>query len=356
MKRRTFLLGMCAACCGTTRHEPMTTSKSNRPPMPAPETPGAGVKDMKMFASQLRASPIAFHGDMLVQSVGGELVAWDAATMRRTSTWALPHRHFCFAQEGTLIAFGFPRGGPESAVHRIAGGKSTTAKGPILPSGGTNVVLPGRSPDELVVSAGDHIYVLRARGGAFEVETMFDHPHPTAANRDQLIALGEGRTVAMNQGSGVRLLALDPESTAAYPTPDRRLMHVAAATRGRIWYSFATTAEDWNAHRLVLAPVDTPMSDERTVDFAPGRIVHLASHGSAAAALVITLGATKATWSVVVIDESGKERWRADVPDDGSAHGALNRAFIALGDRRAVLASHDGKLLAWDASTGGPLR
>lgn len=49
---------------------------------------------------------------------------------------------------------------------------------------------------------------------------------------------------------------------------------------------------------------------------------------------------------------SGGARWRAEVP---GADPALVHGFVALGDRRVVLAAHDGTLRAWDAATGTPV-
>lgn len=63
----------------------------------------------------------------------------------------------------------------------------------------------------------------------------------------------------------------------------------------------------------------------------------------------------KLWWSIAVFDETGRERWRAEVPEAFSPGGALNYGFIAIGERRVVLATADGALLAWDAATGTPV-
>jgi outer membrane protein assembly factor BamB len=310
------------------------------------------MHDTTLLESQTQASPLAFRGDVLVQSVGGELRAWDTITMQRTDTWTLPHRHFCFVQDGTLVAFGFPPNARSSAIHRIKNGKVTTSPGPILPSGGTHVVLPARSADEVYVSVREDIYLLQTS----EIAAVLKHPRPYGHNRDQLISRGDGRLVGCGHETG--FCVIEPRNGTVYPTPDRYVMHLAAATRDRIWYSYAVVTEDWNAHTLILAAVDKPMTAECTIDVAPGRIVHLASHGDTVAALVITVRDDKLWWSIVVIDETGRERWRAEVPDafsTVSTVGMLIRGFIAIGDRRVVLAVSDGTLLAWDAATGKPV-
>jgi hypothetical protein len=339
VNRRSFLLGVCAACSGPTRNEPRRKPK-RVDPMPSP-----AVQDNTLAMSQVRASPLAFRGDLLVQSTGDELRAWNAITMQRTDTWRVPHQHFCFVQDGTLVAFGFAKGAG-TTIHRIANGKVSAVDGPIVPSGGTNVVLPARSPDELYVSAGEHIYLVR---GA-DVEAILAHPAPHQWNRDQLIGRGDGRIVGRDHENGFHVL--DPKTSTRFPTPGRIVVHLVAATRDRVWYSYETRAGgEGNARTLVLAPVDKPTTDEHAIDFTPARIVHLASYGDTVAALVLALR-DKAEWSVVVADETGRERRRIAVPQGDPA---LVHGFVAIGANRVVLASHDGNLLAWDTATGSPV-
>ena len=60
--------------------------------------------------------------------------------------------------------------------------------------------------------------------------------------------------------------------------------------------------------------------------------------------------------AVIVIDETGTERWRADVPDTFSPRSdSLSHGFLAISDHRVVLARHDHTLFAWDAATGKPI-
>jgi hypothetical protein len=141
-----------------------------------------------------------------------------------------------------------------------------------------------------------------------------------------------------------------------YAMPERAPLHLAAASSQRLWYSYAA-AQPWNANLLVLAGVASPMVVEHSVDFAPGRITHLASGGGAIAALVFTMRAIDdLRWTVVVIDERGRERWRADVPAAFNPGGsALTQAFVAISDHRVVLSRFDDELFAWDAATGKPI-
>ncbi len=107
---------------------------------------------------------------------------------------------------------------------------------------------------------------------------------------------------------------------------------------------------------LVLAQLATPMSAVVQFDFAPARIVHLASGGGAAVALLAALrGVGDVQWQVVVVDETGAERWRRVVPATFGPNGALAAGFVAMSEHRVVLAGPDHAILAWDAAKGMPV-
>ena len=268
--------------------------------------------------------------------------------MQATATWSLPHRHFCFAQDGTLYAFGSVPGSSSDFLHRISKDKVDSLP-LILPGLRTKVVLPARTPDEIYVTSEDKIYVVRITASAAEVDAILNHPSPLGETRDEWISRGDGRLISNGES---RIHTLDRKGTAEYATGDRRLMHIAGATADRIWYSYSQGKEDWNAHTLVLAPVDKPLSDVRTIDVAPARVVHLASYGDLVATLLFSMRSLDdMTWSIAVFDESGKERWRTDVTDLFAPRGILNNSFIAIGPHRVVIAARD-KLLGWDVANG----
>jgi hypothetical protein len=350
VKRRTFLLSLGMLACSSPA---TTTTMPKRKPKPKrkPTMTDIGVRDTLFLESQRQASRLAFHGDTLVQSTGDELRRWNATTMQRTDTWNVPHRHFCIVQDGTIFAFGAPRS-VSSDLHRIANGNVELLQ-LIVPGLGRLVLLPARRADEIYVASGEHVYLVRVTRSAAEVDKILKHPAPFAANRDQWISRGDGRLICADVAS---VHALDVSNSNEYSTQKRHLIHLAAASGDRIWYSYGTLPEDWNAHTAILAPVDQPMSAAVTLDVAPARFVHIASYGDTLAALLTTVRSLEdITWSVAVFDEKGREHWRADVPSDFALHGALNSAFIAIGPSRVVLASPDGKLLAWDAGSGKPV-
>lgn len=350
MKRRTFLLGVgLIACSGPATTTKMRTRKPKPPRQPSTD---AGLHDLTHLRSQRGASRVAVQGDVVISSVGNDLDRYNATTMQRTDTWTIPHRHFCFAQDGSVLTFGWEPHATSAVIHRIVNRAIETLSGPLLPGANTVVLLPGRSPDELYASIRDEIFSLRV-GARVELEKILKHPVPNSTERDQLISRGDGRLVAID-ASGV--YAIDPSNTSVAPIPKRYPIHLAAGTGNRIWYSFATLPEDWNAHTLICAPVDQPISAVTTIDVAPSRFVHIASHGDMLAGLLTTVRSLDdITWSVAVFDEKGRERWRADVASDFASQGALNSAFIAIGPTRVVLATFDGKLLAWDAANGKPI-
>ncbi len=349
MNRRSFLLGLGAVACSGS-----ATTRQARPRKPE-QQPQAGtecvLRDLTHLQSQRRASRLALHGDVLVVSVGSDLHRYDATTMQRTDTWTIPHNHFCFVQDGSVLTFGWEPHATSAVLHRIANRSIETLHGPILPGANMVVLLPGRSADELYASIRDEIYSLLV-GARVDVDKILEHPAPRSETREQLISRGDGRLICIDS-SGVYVI--DASNTTTSAIPKRYPIHLAAATGDRIWYSYATLPEDWNAHTLNLAPADQPMAAAATLDVAPARFVHIASHGDRLAALVFTMrSAEDMSLSVAVFDEKGREHWRVDVPSDFRMP-SLDSAFIAIGPSRVVLATFDGKLLAWDAASGKPV-
>src|SRR5262245_59724033 len=98
-------------------------------------------------------------------------------------------------------------------------------------------------------------------GNKVELEAKLDHPSANAESPDQWISRGDGRIIGLDR-DGLHLLA-PSNISSTYRVPNRDLLHLAAATRDRAWYTYADLAgncELWNAHTLVLAPVAKPMS------------------------------------------------------------------------------------------------
>jgi outer membrane protein assembly factor BamB len=327
---------------------------------PAPRDAGSGPHDIGYdvadYYSQTRASPLAFRGDVLVQAAGTELWTWDAPTMKRLDSRVLEPRHFCFMQDGTLAVFSLPHDSERCVLHRIdAKGSLDTFAGPIFRSDKTTAVLPARSPDEVYVSEVDEIVLFRIGSGGLEKTGALKHPDRNAFNRDQLVSLGDGRVVGLGDGAVHELTPGQP--TNAYKTTGQSPVHLVAATGKRVWYSYGSTEQDWFVNVLVLARLASPMVADHRVDFAPWRIIHLGSGGRAVAVLVSMLvGINEYRAAVVVIDENGSERWRAEVPATFKpASSSLSHGFVAISDHRVVLARHDHALFAWDAATGKPI-
>jgi hypothetical protein len=147
VNRRTFLFAVGATACGGTACGGVVADKPRKVTkrMPPPLSPDAGIDDHGYYDlsyrfSQLGPNPLAFPGNVLVQSAGTELRTWDATTMKRGETWTFAQRHFCFLQDGTLVAFALPPESPHSVLYRIGASHNVeTLQGPIFRSGGTTL-------------------------------------------------------------------------------------------------------------------------------------------------------------------------------------------------------------------------
>ncbi len=302
-------------------------------------------------SAETAPSPLAFHGDLLAQSRDDELWFWDSTTMTRIAAFAIAHRHFCFLPDGTLAAFALPPDSLYCRIHHIDATRTLDVlKGPVFVKSGFTYVLPAGSPTEVYVTEGDHVVLFRM--AKHELEERSSITIPQGASQNRLLSLGDGRLLSP-AADGFYLL--EPGKPAIeYETPDRYPGLLAAASGGRIWYSHSTAT--WEGH-LVLAPLTNPASEEHTVDFAPGKVIHLASGGGAVAVLVFGIepsprgihAAGALTWTVVVIDENGTERWRADVTAEFPGN---DGGFVAISQHRVVLRGNNHALLAWDAATG----
>ncbi len=109
-------------------------------------------------------------------------------------------------------------------------------------------------------------------------------------------------------------------------------------------------------------PDETHVNVDQRVRASQLRASKIVLHGdvlfqiaSAAAALVLEPEAAMREtggWTVVVVDESGTVRWRAEVPASLAHDFSLTAGFVAIDERRVVLADPDRALVAWDAATG----
>jgi hypothetical protein len=314
-------------------------------------TTECGIVDLNWFRSQHSASPLAFHGDVLFQSVGGEMCAWNAMTMQRTDRWVIPHRHFCIVQDGTVVVFGEPMRDASRQIHRITKGRVESLQAPVLPIRGTNVVLPASSPDRVYLTIQDDIYLLKLSSSSVKIEATLEHPAPNSATRDQWVSRGDGRIIGIDRERGLRVLA--PGTSTSYVT-DRRAEHLVAGTRDQIWYSYALPADEaWNIHTIVLAEITSPATAIRRLDVAPARAIHIASHGDMLAVLLFYATSPKdVERSVALFDETGRERWRSDVPPEFMPSHHITNAFIALGEHTVVVGGHGDQIVGWSVATG----
>ncbi len=358
MNRRSFLLTLGAAACGGNK-----VGKRPRDPQKAPTKAPAtcGIPVFNFYQSQTRRSPLAFHGSTLVHSNGRDLWILDALTLKRIGGYALSHLHFCFVQDGTLVVVGLPPESLTCLIHRIdRNGIRETLTGPVLGSRRVPThVLAGASADEIYVTGATTIDLLRFRKGQVELGAHFRIPFPGSSTRGQLFSQGDGRLIYAADGLNVLQAGREP---VRFDMSGRMPLHLVPATRERLWYS-DQIKEPLIANDLVLTAIATPTVDEQRIDVGPERIVHLASNGGAVAALLFSMheGPTPIEpvlrWTVVVIDENGKERWRASVPSLFTpTFLLLNQVgFLAMSEHRVVLLGEKAAMLAWDAATGAAI-
>jgi hypothetical protein len=310
--------------------------------------------DSRARESQVGASTIALRGDALFHIAGDDLDKLDATTLKPLDTWTVTPHQFCVVQDGTLVVFASVHNSSTSAVYLIdAHDTIETLEGPIMVGNDTNVVLRGPTANEIYVTEGDHLVHLKFHGMDAEELPRLPRPSPNDSSREQLFGRGDGSVVGPGKMGGLAVVT-SAGQVLEYPTPNRYVMHIVAGTQDRVWYSYAVQPQLTFAQHLVLVHAANPMAAIAKHDVSPGRIVHVGSGGGAAAALVlaIDMAAHTISWTVVVVEESGAVRWRADVPAAFTEGFTLSRGFVAINDRRVVLAGPTRVLVAWDAATG----
>jgi hypothetical protein len=363
VNRRTFLLAIGATACGGGE---VVHPRRRKPAPTKPEIktePGAMDynSSVNVYEYQHYRSSLAVYGDTLIQRVKGDLWRWDMRTRERTAVYALSPLHYCFLQDGTLAAFTIDA--DRYALHRIhASGKVETILGPPISVRRKELhVLPASSPAQIYVARDAEIVQFEKVRGELEQTAAFAIPYPNSSNRDQMFSLRDGRVVCLGDGFSV----VQPNTPALqYATSPRIVIHSAPATSDRVWYSFSDPPPE-PINMLALTRLTTPTIDDHLVNFAPGHIVHLATGAGVVAVLVFTIrqggtgpGGLDLRYTVVVIDDDGKERWRKEVPASVTADTftRLSRTgFLAVTDHHVVLRALKDQLLVWDASNGNPI-
>lgn len=348
MNRRSFLLALGAAACGS---NVASKSRVPRPSPPAPHPVHEPEQDITI--AEILRSPIALHHELLVHGTSSELRFWDATTMSRLGTLQLSAQAFCFLQDGTLAALVQPPEQKRCELQLIDRNRDVRVlPGPEFESAVDSEIVPGRSSSEVYVSDENyeitrfdlHEHEIR-KSGRIDVDLTYWR------RLRQLASLGDGRVVTRGQA---RLYASEPgKRTIEYATGNDIAVHLAATARGRVWYShFAGSPAPPRA--ITLAALGDRFSIEARVELAPAEINHLHAGGGALAVLVHV---DSSRWQVIVFEESGAERWRAEVPSAYAENGSAHRfGYVAISEQRvALLKGGSDALLAWDAATGKPI-
>ena len=303
--------------------------------------------------AEILRSPIALHHDLLVHGTSTELRFWNATTMARLGTLELEARAFCFLQDGTLAVFVQESGQKRCELQLIDRNREVRIlPGPEFESAIDSELVPGGSSNTIYVSDENyeitrfdlHEHELR-KSGAIKVDLGYWR------RLRQLVSLGDGRVVTRGEA---KLYVSEPaKRTVEYATGNDIPVHLAAAARARVWYShFAGAPAPPRA--ITLVALGDGLAVQARIDLAPANIDHLHAGGAALAVLAYS---EASRWQVIVFEETGAERWRADVPAAYAHDGSPQRfGHVAISEQRVVLRkSGSDILLAWDAETGKPI-
>lgn len=354
MNRREALLALGLAACGA----PAKPPRPPRPPRPSPKptdpgrpVPGTSCECWGTSLYQTSPNPLAFHGDILVQWTEDELRFWNATSMMRIDTLAIPALGFCVLLDGTVAAVVQRSGASSGELHHFDHKRGVEIlRGPVFMAGRHTRVLPGAAANEIYITlVEDHVVQFRIGKTTLEEGAWITLDIAESGAIGQLIRLDDGRLIAPD-GQGLRVL--QPGKPAVrFETRGQFPIHLAAVANNRCWYSYATKTA--RAHSVVLARLGEKLIADTRIDVGPARVVHLAAHPGAVALLLHTDddALKKMVWSVVVITDDGKERWRVDVPVDATKTN-LDSGFVAISEKRVVLSAGKDMLLGWDASTG----
>jgi hypothetical protein len=358
VNRRELLLLMlvAAVACGVPR-------KPRRAPRKDAglDSPGVVIVDDWSAhirgGSQLRPSPLLVRGELVARAKEDELEFVDAMTLARVGYVGEKYLSLVGLTGDTLLGF-IKRGLGTCEIDVM---KGTTLGRPL--EGPDCVLMDGAhllpaTASELYIARGNVLVRYRIADdhlrevGRVPLDEGIRDP---ASGEDQLIPAGDGRVLAP-KGKTIQVYEVG-KPTLTYGSAARSIAHLARGSGGRVWYSRRSPGGD--IQDVVLARLSEGLPTDASISVAPWRVIHMASaEAGALAMLLFDEKHGKMPWSVVYLDDTGKERWRAAVEEElVKAVGInLNLSFVAVTAKRVVLAPPGHPLVAWDAATGAPIR
>jgi len=354
--RRELLLLVAAVACGTPQ-------KPHRAPREDAGLDAPGVVLVDDWSadirkgSQLRPSPLLVRGEQIVRAKEDELEFVDAMTLARIGYVGEKYLSLGMLTDDTLLGF-IKKGVGTCEIDVIKGtalGRSLEAPDCVLMDGAH--LLPA-SASELYIARGNALVRYRiADDHLREVGRipLDEGTRDPASGRDQLIPAGDGRVLAP-KGKTVQIYEVG-KPTLTYGGAARSIAHLARGSGGRVWYSRRNP--DGDIQDVVLAHLSEGLPADVSISVAPWRVIHMASAEAGALAMLLFDEKHETTpWTVVYLDDTGKERWRAALDESlFKAVGInLNLSCVAVTAKRVVLAPPEHSLVAWDAATGAPIR
>lgn len=343
MNRRAFCLSLAAAAAcsaGEKRHRRRPRADD------AHAEPGGPVIVDKAtpYIHRRQRSVLEFFGDTLAQRTRDGIAVWDMLAMRRLAEHPIHPRSFCFTRTGMVAAFDVIE--DRCVVHLIGRNGTRTLQGPQF--AGPGVIFPAADTGFYVLGM-QAVVVLEEVNGRVEQAALLELPDGSKTRPHLVYSLGDGRLVIAD---GLHILArgAPPQSYGQ----KRRPMHAAPMPGDRCWLSYEGADERVDA--LALVAITDPAAPAAQVAFPREHVLHLAS--SPAGDLAVLLYSLDAAptyverWAVVVLDPSGRERWRVEVPRSHAGPQLTTTGFVAISEQRVVLRGPRDALLAWDATSG----
>lgn len=355
MNRREVLLFFAAVACGTPQ-------KPRRKPR---KDAGSDASDVVIVddwlastrrGSQLRPSPLVVRGEQIARAKEDELEFVDATTLTRVGYVGERYLSVCALADGTLL--GFIKHAVDSCEIDVI--KGTTLGKPI--EGRECVLMDGAhlmpaAPTEIYVARGNTLVRYRIADDHLRElgrVAIDDGAQTDVDGENQMVSI-DGRVIAPNRRT-LQVYEVG-KPTLTFDGAPHSITHLALGTSGRVWYS------RWNGDGAIqdvaLTRLDDGLPADASIALAPWRVIHMASGPTGALGMLLFDEKNEQTpWVMVLLDETGKERWRAPLEMAlMQAVGVnLNLSFVAVTAKRVVLAPPGHPLVAWDAANGTPIK
>ncbi len=296
-------------------------------------------------------SPLGAFAGGFAQLQRGALTLWDGAhwaESRQVLTLDAP-RGLGRRSDAALLALEAPpalAGDARLHILPAQAAPSQNVQGFISNSDVLSFIGPGHSAEEFMIASLNTRYRLELYKiyGPHDVRIQ-DSIALERRDFSTLVSLGSGVAACVRENQLLKLSFPAAQANYALPAGLDAIVHLSAAGQGELlWAS--------SEHALQLLVLAQPVQVRQTIKPGLGLIFHIAADAGLVAALLLqeSTEAAQRTWTLVVYEQSGAERWRVPVPD-----GPPEDRWVSLSPS-AVAVGGQASLLAFDARTGQRLR